>query len=398
MKFKKALILILALVAVVALAAAVSACSSSVNVDGLTCVTYELEGGTYKNSTHPVKQYYDLKEGESVHISDPETMSNKEVARKGYSFLGWFKTKNADGTYSDEWNFESDELASGYELTLYANWSKNKTFYYAVCYIDETTGEEVELGRYIAAKGDVLNDINKLGNQRKGYTCTGYTDVYGNPWNDAFQHPGGENGATVKIYGKYLVGEYTLVSTANELKNAATQRKNILLTKDIDMGGISGFSGFGTAGKYSSVFDGGGFTVSNLKVDKTAGKSAVEYGASLFADLDGATIRNVKFTGVEFSIEAGVSKLTKLTIAPIAINAQNSKLEDVEFDGVYDIKHLNSGASTAITADKLVANEGQNVEITGEKLSFGAKGAGIAAAAYIFTANTYSKKEHLYEV
>lgn len=396
MKFKKALILILALVAVVALAAAVSACSSSVNVDGLTCVTYELEGGTYKNSLLPVKHYYNLKGGKSVHLVDPnEVSSSNKVERSGYTFDGWFRAKNADNTYSDPWNFKEDELHEDDEITLYAGWTKNNTYYYVLYYIDETTGEEVELDRQTAREGDTIQS-KSFKNERTGYTFLGYTDKDGNPWDKEFRHPGGEDGTIVKIYGKYMEGEFVLVDNSN--KNKLSSDANIYLTEDINFNG-SEFEGFSSS-PYSHRFEGNNYTIKNFIYKSSRDFVNKKLEVSLFGDLDGATIRNVKFTGVEFEIYARMDGLEELEIAPIAINAQNSKLENVEFEGVYNITRIHDevNQNKKITTDKLIAHEGQNVEVTGEELSFGKKGAEIAAAAYVFTTNTYSKKEHLYEV
>ncbi len=41
---------------------------------------------------------------------------------EGWEFKGWFKVKNADGTLSDEWNFDEDAVSE--DMTLYGGWVK----------------------------------------------------------------------------------------------------------------------------------------------------------------------------------------------------------------------------------------------------------------------------------
>lgn len=392
MKVRKIAILILALVALAALAAGLCACSSSLNLDGLTCVTYELEGGEYKNSARPVKQYYNLKEGGTVHLV---AIKDDAVERRGYTFTGWYRTKSAEGEYSDEWDFANDVLSADDEITLYAGWSKKYTYSYAVCYIDED-GNEVELGRYNEVyKGDRFNDSQNYLNQRAGYTNTGHTDVYGNPWDENFMHPGGEDGTTVKVYGQYIEGEYTFVSDYSELK-AAARGSNIYLLNDIE---CTGDPAFATNGVYSHELRGNGFAIKNIKVSANGSRGEDTLEVSLFGNLDGAKISNVRFENVQFTIAAGVRGLKSLKVAPVAITAKNSVIEDVTFEGTYEITDIVSGVEKDITENQLIKTKDGTVtesgscsatltDVTPEEIS------GLSAAAYVLLQKT-RRKEYL---
>lgn len=46
-----------------------------------------------------------------------------DPAREGWKFVGWFTVKNADGTLSDEWEFDKDVVER--DMTLYGGWVKN---------------------------------------------------------------------------------------------------------------------------------------------------------------------------------------------------------------------------------------------------------------------------------
>ena len=96
MKLKRILVAIFCLAAVFALVGCNE--SGSTNSGG-TKVVFELEGGTYKNSTYAITHTYKLEEGEETYIVTPEQLNkNKyDVKRSGYSLVGWFRSKSGEG-------------------------------------------------------------------------------------------------------------------------------------------------------------------------------------------------------------------------------------------------------------------------------------------------------------
>ena len=76
-----------------------------------TAVIFDLNGGTYRSCTLPVTHYYEIVDGESSCIFDPQDLTKKEITRAGYDLVGWFrgsKSESGEITFGDQWKFESD--------------------------------------------------------------------------------------------------------------------------------------------------------------------------------------------------------------------------------------------------------------------------------------------------
>mgnify|MGYP004640354993 CR=1 FL=1 len=348
-------VLVAALI-MIALASLLVGCNSSTNYDGMTKITYELEGGSYKNCELPVYQYYEFKEGTSNLIYDPVDLSKEKVKREGYKFLGWFRTKSGSGddtVYSDQWDFSTDKV--GIEgVTLYAGWELKVNYTYNVCYIDEN-GEKVILGSYKVKEGAVFSDSrSKYANKRLGYTA--YINYNGSLLNGGYyldpeltqpvadyKHPGGESDCAIDVYVRYIEGEYAIVRTASDLSLARAD--NIYLDADIDMGGKTlSFD------NYTKIFEGNGHTVSNFKIKYAANDQNLmenfEDGSknalfvSLFGGMTGATVRNVTFTGATLTIQGVFSKVAYIYFAPLSMSVKDSKLEGVKLELTYEVKEL----------------------------------------------------------
>lgn len=343
---KKKLLIVLLVLGLVA--CLLVACNSSTNYDGMTKITYELEGGEYKNCNLPFYQYYDFKDGTTNLIRDPLVLSRKDVKRDGYTFLGWFKTRTEnDGkvTYSDLWDFATDKVGTD-GVTLYAGWKRNVVYLYNVCFVDEG-GQTQILNTYEVSEGDEFDDYEYYANKRDGYTAlvfaddeTGLVDegYYLDPdcttAVKGFKHPGGEEDNAVNVYVKYIEGEFELVRTANDLIGAKSS--NIYLMNDIDMGGKTlSFE------SYKGIFEGNDHVVSNFVVPYNAGKDDLkgdyEVHASLFGQLEDATIRNITFANAKLTIEAGISTIKKIYFAPLCMSATNSTVENVSIELSYKI-------------------------------------------------------------
>jgi len=348
-------VLVAALI-MIALASLLVGCNSSTNYDGMTKITYELEGGSYKNCELPVYQYYEFKEGTSNLIYDPVELSTEKVKREGYKFLGWFRTKSGSGddtVYSDQWDFSTDKVGTE-GVTLYAGWELKVKYTYNVCYIDEN-GEKVVLGSYKVKEGAVFNDSrSKYANKRLGYTAYTYYNgslLNGGYYRDpeltepiaGYEHPGGESDCAIDVYVRYIEGEYTIVRTASDLTLAKSD--NIYLDADIDMGGNTlSFD------NYTKIFEGNGHTVSNFKIKYVANDQNLmenfENGSknalfvSLFGGLTGATVRNVTFTGATLTIQGVFSKVAYIYLAPLSMSIKNSTLEGVKLELTYEVKEL----------------------------------------------------------
>lgn len=349
-------VLVAALI-MIALASLLIGCNSSTNYDGMTKITYELEGGSYMNCTLPVCQYYEFKEGTSNLIYDPLELSNESLSRNGYKFLGWFKSKSGSGddtVYSDPWDFSTDKVGTD-GVTLYAGWELDILYVYTynVCYVEN--GEKVVLGNYKVKAGDAFNDSKEIANQREGYTP--YTDYNGSLLNEGyyldaeltqpvagFKHPGGEADCAIDVYVKYIKGEYEIVRNAGDLINATSQ--SIYLDADIDMGGRTlSFD------NYTKHFEGNGHTVSNFKIKYAAKDDNLRVNleddgikdalfVSLFDKMTGATVRNVTFKDATLTIQGKFRKVKHIYFAPLCMSVKDSTLEGVRFELTYEIKEL----------------------------------------------------------
>ncbi len=343
---KKRGLLVIVFMAIIAFA--LTGCKGAANYEKYTKIVFELEGGSYMNCTLPVVQYYDFKNETGNKIKEMEKFSKGEFGYTGYEFIGWFKTKNADGTYSDPFDFENDTVTKE-GITLYASWEREKNYSYQVVYIDEETSDEVVLGTYKVQEGDAFNDFSHYDRKRTGYTSIGYFNEDGTPYDTTYKHEG-ESNPVKKVYVKYIKGSYVLVSTKEELVKANGQ--NIYLLNDIDLKGAE-FQ-FGTYVK--KEIQGNGYSIKNFKVTKDSyggGKNDVVEDVedpsikalyiSLFKMLKDSTVNNIKFENVSVEINTTYKSIGKIYVAPIVVLSSGNKITDVEFSGTYKKVNLPTG-------------------------------------------------------
>lgn len=325
-----------------------AACNVTGNYDGQVKIIFELEGGVYNNCTLPVIHYYNLAEGQTSKISEMTALYKGKLTRTGYELEGWYKQKNGDGSYSDKWDFDSDTVTAGQELTLYANWETPIKYTYDICYIDEETHEKVVLNSMATQAGASCSLIRvEQRAKRDGYTVVDYFDADGNLWDESFTHPGGESDLAVEIYVKYVKGDYTVVKSASDFGG-----ENVYLARDIDMKGAKLNLSFFTKG----IFEGNGHTVSNFVIDYTVSRYDLipDYddneldclSIGIFGNLNGATVRNVTFDNYSVNVEASYSEIDKIYVSPLCGSITNSTLNNVKatnFAFTYNEKKLPSG-------------------------------------------------------
>lgn len=334
---------------IVAVVACVAMCLVGCNDQdiqrGNAKVVYELEGGTYQNSTYAVVHYYHVAEGEHSYLQDPLKLSNKTIERSGYNFTGWYATRTEqDGkvVYSDPWNFATDTVDHN-GITLYAGWEVKAEYFYHVCYRN-AQGVRVVLGTYDVKAGDVFNDYNGYADSRTGYTALRLTDENDNDWDRDYVHPADQ--IDVDVYVQYIEGDYRLVSTKTELRQAKSS--NIYLLNDIDMGGDS-FS----FGDYKGIIQGNGHTISNFSLSYSAlnndliedpsDSSKRSLSISLLGRADGAELHNVQFANVSVNVSTANPRIDHIYIAPLSVNAQSLVLDNVHMDLTITIAKLPSG-------------------------------------------------------
>lgn len=354
------------LLLVVAVLLCFAACDNTNRYEGQAKITFELEGGTY-NERPFVTHYYDIPEGQKVKIGDLVALSNGKFKRDGYQFEGWYKTKNADGTYSDKWDFDRDTVTAGQEVALYANWEVPVKHTFDVCYLDENN-QKVVLYSISARQGGTCSTA-LIGSYaaRTGYTVVDYYDADGNLWDENFAHPGGDEDLAVEIYVKYVKGNYRVVKSASDFGSG-----NIYIARDIDMGGKKLDLSYFTKG----TFDGNGFTISNFEINYTVDRDLTPdidddslrmLSVSIFGQLNEATIRNVTFDNFSVDVSVTHSRLNKVYISPISGSAANTTLSNVHVSNFnFTASKLPNGMSDGdltIVTDRLVYKIGENVSI-----------------------------------
>ncbi len=306
------------------------------DVSGKVKVTFDLQGGEYKNSKQPVSYYFGFAEGATHLIKDMfVTETGYAVKYNGYEVEGWYRTKNADGTFADKWNFESD-IVGDEGVTLYANWQPEIKFTYQIVWVNPETGDEENIGiPYVVDAGKEFSDTRANATKKKptGYTFLNFTDKDGNDWDSSFKHPGGTESTEVKVYAKYIKGNWAVIRTATELiKNA--KMANLYLMNDIDLEGAS-FS----FGNFSANLEGNGHKISNFSVAYVATKgglvSDINDGTpnvlyiSLLGNVKNATVKNVTFENVTIDVNATNPLINRIYVCPLCANATASTLENV---------------------------------------------------------------------
>lgn len=216
-----------------------------------------------------MEYYYNFAEGAKRLVKPLGSFGSTRLERSGYDFVGWYKTKNDDGTYADAWNFDKDEIAEDGSTQLYASWEKQKFYSYRLLYRNGA-GEDVELGSYPVSENGIFNGtagaaINYA--NENNLTLVDYTT--GSPDGESRGYeglsgtrPSGET-LVVDVYCHFIEGRYTLVSTADAFKTAFASNKKMYLTTDIDLSGKS----FVVRQSINNLeIRGNGHTVSNLTV------------------------------------------------------------------------------------------------------------------------------------
>ena len=319
-------------------------CDDVVQYEGVK-VVFMLEGGTFQNGEGSVVYYYQFPEGAQNLIRPLEDFASDDddLVKNGYDLEGWYLTKKTDKdgnvSYTDKWNFDTDTVdAEG--VTLYACWKKQVKYTYQVYDFDT---DELIATREVN-QGVKFNDRYAT---RNGYTLIGLFDENKNPWDSNFTHPGGETDTAVKVYAKYLEGDYTVVRTATELKIAANGNNNIYIANDIDMQGESlSFKNF------TKEFLSNNCTISNFVLSYSSTKDSLvsdyednskkSLSISLFGDTNGAKICDVNFTGVTVDVDTDFSQIYKIYVAPISVNAVNTEISNVTVEGTVTISLLPS--------------------------------------------------------
>lgn len=359
-KFKLLTIIFLAAVCALSLFA-FSSCSGTNEYEGIK-VTYNLNGGEYRESDLDVAVYYKYPDGARhlIRAIPIDTTESKYVTRVGYNLVGW--SKDAEGT--EMWDFESD-LIGDEGVTLYAVWTPKAEYLYSIGYMD---GDKfVEVSTLKASPNTdfsfSLNKITDAADEREGYTLL-YKSIrcdeedYGNYFDESGNLKVSETNVTVKVYAEYIEGDYHLLYSYDDLGtlNSSSYKlkgKTLLLMNDIDCKGKTLGDGFRNAfatdkngtpnylgiRSYDPEGKGVKYSISNFAIKCTyMDKIIAPLTASIFADIGasgeqdaGKTVKisGVSFTDVIINADVGNDSISRLYVSSFADNIHNAEITNV---------------------------------------------------------------------
>ena len=324
---------------------------------GQAKAVFYLEGGICQNSKDRVSYVYSF-DGTKTDtlIIDPnvlDTDQEDQIYKTGYHIEGWYRTKTVDEngnvTYSDKWDFAKDKMTLD-GITLYANWEINRYYSYELYYYDKD-GKEVFLDSYECNEGEKFYDLFLDKKEVEGYTSLGYLDSEGKPWNKAFTHPGGDSDVAIKVYLDLIEGEYSLVETYREFRNAISRNENIYLLNDIDFDGKEM-----CFDSYSGEIIGNGHKLVNLTVDYNTLKSGLKgelnddgtidnsikntLYIALFFELEDVTIKDLTIENLLIDVDTSLKDIDNIVISPLAIIAKNVNLSNVQITAKVEYSKL----------------------------------------------------------
>lgn len=301
-------------------------------------------------------QYLGVKSGGLVGIQPGFSDDFRLSPVSGYYIEGWYTAKlDSDGNprvdsgtgrviLDRKWSFESDKVSA--DMTLYANLLRQSN----LLYVDIETGETVMTS--IGTPGGTLNKpMSLFAPKKEGYTLLGYykdaekTEAFAWP----FTYTDGDS----RVYVDFIEGDWTIVSTADEMKNAIASGENIYLASDIDFTGKTWVST-----KYNAKTEGNGHTVSGITLN-TEGNRNKKSGFSLFTTLgENAEFRNVTFDGVSVTFRATLMGEYKVALLAEEIKT-GAKFDHFTLNGTltYDI-----AAAPTSTVAKVAVTDGTRAE------------------------------------
>ena len=334
------------------------------DIDGMNIVTFEMQGGMLEYGTSSTDTEINFAYHPGTYILDPTTIPNYKLIRQDYNFTGWYTSPECKS--SERWDFSTPFNTEN--LTLYAGWEKAIKFTYTVYFVDGE-GASVSLGQYEVKTGDGFSDWRNFAKGRKGYTPMGYysdADLC-TVWDDSFTHPGGDVDLDVAVYVDYIEGEWELVNDYASLRDAIKSGKNVYLQSNIDCGGAVLVDPL-IVSTYNGVFEGNGFTVSNLVANASG---SLRPAVAIFKSLgDGAEIRNVSFTSVSYNLTDVKPSVTTVKAAALAVDATGSvKISNVSVSGTLTTNYTGELAKLQsvvyeVNEDAVVTEENFTANIT----------------------------------
>lgn len=248
---------------------------------------------------------YRLKPGSPI----PEPGVTKDTTApvaEGFLFDGYYEgTINDDGEveYGEKWDF-SRKVDK--DTTLYGKWLIQ--YKIRVNYILNGQLQDRSESTNVSGNAETVNTIKQPVWQGNTYVqmfldkdCTEPLVV---SKDQPFAHGCTQEDPVRDVYAQFIEGSWTLVRTASDL-TTINGGSRLYLMNDIDMSSLNqdGVTKMSAAESFSGVIEGNGYTISNMHYYRqgATGTGYTSYCIGLFAQINGATIRNITFENCSVS-------------------------------------------------------------------------------------------------
>lgn len=295
------------------------------------------------------------------------------IVKKGYTFDGYYSDKA--GTVPYDFTEYTHQVLVPSNEDIYAKLQKEFLKYIKkVKYVkpaeDEVNPEEDTSDLFINKLGyEITTDDEKAREKIRDRKDEIYEDAI-----DYYI----ENASSKVVYLKYSEGSYVRITKADDLKTggkvwfsgldkAGNPVDGYIISSDIDFKGAP----IAMAEKFSGKIIGNGFSLKNItfsinskKVDQDTSKAI-----GLFHELDGAYIENLTFENmtVKLSVNSGIP----VTAGTLAVQANNTELKDVHFEGLtIDTGKGDDGQAAYNIGDLFAAGRNNKLEnVTGTNVA-----------------------------
>ncbi|MCM1043031.1 MAG: InlB B-repeat-containing protein [Corallococcus sp.] len=375
---KRLTVILFALLAVTSLLCLAGCVNEMDPTQDKVIATFNLGGGTLDTGSAEIKDDVKYAYDGNCLIVDPLTIINNgkpyKISRAGYEFLGWYKQADGD----EKWAFSSDKIAES-NVTLYAKWKRLPVYTYTM-YFQNASGQEQKVSEtafYSVKKGDTFNDSSKRA-KRDGYSVYGYySDLEcTTEWDSNYKHPGGEgeNDADVKVYVKYIQGNWTVVSDVEQLVKAIDNGEAVWLKNDIDCKGQELDFGKEAVTINGDDLNDGKYGINNLVVN--AGSGNIRHvTCSIFGTLRAnSQIKNVDFKNTEFRCVGITGTPVSVKLAALAERVyENVTVDNVFVSGKFvidreDFAQYEARFKNAIDGEHSAAVNNFDATISTEKI------------------------------
>jgi hypothetical protein len=256
---------------------------------------------------------------------------------------------------------------------------------------DEISGEEIE--EEIAAE-TITEDTTWLFLNKAGYDMVATEDELAeinyrkNEIIESYIAKYEENNAENDVYLVFDEGQKIAVDSAEALEAGGKykfadlgEKGEYTINNDLDFSGKE----FSPLNEFKGMIDGQGHVLSNIKLKISFSKKDALGGAegALLTNLDGAVIKNLTFK--DMVIEVTAPPRTDVKVAALAVNALNSKIENVTFDGLtINTGSRDDGSSSYEVADFIYHNENTSIDnVTGQNINLEVSGFAVVTRDFV---------------